>query len=90
MTTIVGKRDKQLGAEHKQNRKEPDIKLKISLKQFPNEKEFKVGKKWSKKWVPEKVGNMGACARIISHTGASNGDAVTASHMTSERTSQKT
>ena len=38
----------------------------------------------------QKVGNMGACARIISHTGASNGDAVTASHMTTRRTPQKT
>ena len=33
---------------------------------------------------------MGACARIISHTGASNGDAVTASHMTTKRTPRKT
>ena len=38
----------------------------------------------------QKVGNMCACARIISHTGASNGDAVTTSHMTTERTSEKT
>ena len=38
----------------------------------------------------QKAGNMGGCARIISHTGASNGDAVTASHMTcTKRTALK-
>ena len=44
----------------------------------------------SRKKFQQKGGNMGACARIISHTGASNGDAVTASHMTTIRTPQKT
>ena len=45
---------------------------------------------WERSVSGQKVGNMGACARIISHTGASNGDAVTTSHMTTERTSAKT